>query len=85
MNARTDEQLADLVCSDETAFRIYLQGYSKGHQDGQAHMVLTNEQAADLAARRFLALDALDIEIRETMRTTREFISVKAARERDSR
>ncbi|MGO4384609.1 hypothetical protein [Specibacter sp. RAF43] len=85
MSARADEQLAELVCRDDDAFRIYTLGYSRGHQDGQAFMVLNNEAAAELAARRFLALDALDVEIRETMRSTREFIDVRAARERVAR
>ncbi|WP_427018610.1 hypothetical protein ACQCSX_08795 [Pseudarthrobacter sp. P1] len=82
---RTDEQLAELVCRDDTASRIYQMGYLRGHLDGQAFMTLTNEAAADLAARRFLALDALDIEIRRQMKTTIEFVDVKAARERDAR
>jgi len=85
MRTRTDEQLAELVCRDDDAFSIYQMGYSRGHQDGQAFMVLNNEDAADLAARRFLTLDALDIEIRREMKSTREFIDVKAARERDAR
>lgn len=85
MSGRTDEQLAELVCRDDDAFNIYQMGYSRGHQDGQAFAVLSNEAAAELAARRFLALDALDIEIRREMTSTREFIDVKAARERDAR
>lgn len=83
--SRTDEQLAELVCRDDDAFRIYTLGYSRGHQDGQKYMALTNDQVVELAARRERVLAVLDQEIRETMRTTREFIDVKAARERDAR
>lgn len=83
--SRTDEQLATWVCRDDDAFRAYQMGYSRGHQEGQAFMVLSNEDAADAAARRFLTLDALDIEIRREMKSTREFIDVKLARERDAK
>lgn len=85
MSRYTEEQLTDLICTNDVAFQVYLAGYSRGHQDGQAFMVLSNEDAADAAARRFLTLDALDIEIRREMKSTREFIDVKAARERDAR
>ena len=83
--SRTDEEITELIFTDDTAFRIFLQGYSKGHQDGQAHMVLSNEQVIELAARRERVLTFLDAEIRETMRSNREFIGVRAARERDAR
>lgn len=85
MSGRTDEQLATLVCRDEDAFRIYKMGYSRGHQDGQKFMVLTNDQVVELAARRERVLTFLDAEIRETMKSTREHIDVRAARERDAK
>lgn len=85
MSGRTDEQLATLVCRDDDAFRIYQMGYSRGHQDGQKFMILTNDEIVELSARRARVLEFLDAEIRETMRTTREFIDVKAARERDAK
>lgn len=85
MSARTDEDLATLVCRDDDAFRIYQMGYSRGHQDGQKYMVLTNDQIVELAARRERVLAYLDEEIRKEMKSTREFIDVKAARERDAK
>ncbi|WP_427018593.1 hypothetical protein ACQCSX_08700 [Pseudarthrobacter sp. P1] len=83
--SRTDEQLAELVCRDSDAHAIYQMGYLRGHLDGQAFMTLNNEAAAELAARRFLALDALDIEIRRQMKSTIEFVDVLAARRRSDR
>lgn len=85
MSGRTDEQLAELVCRDDDAFRIYQMGYSRGHQDGQKFMVLTNDQVIELAARRERVLALLDEDIRREMKSTREFIDVKAARERDAK
>lgn len=83
--SRTDEQLATWVCRDDDAFRAYQMGYSRGHQDGQKYMVLTNDQIVELAARRERVLAFLDDEIRREMKSTREFFEVKAARERDAK
>ena len=85
MSGRSDEQLATLVCRDDDAFRIYQMGYSRGHQDGQKYMVLTNDQVIERAARRERVLSFLDEETRRERKSTREFIDVKAARERDAR
>jgi len=75
-----DEQIRDFVSNNELAHQVWLNGYEAGHLAGQERMALTNEQAAELAARRFLALDAYEVEHRRFTKEAVEAVALNAYR-----
>lgn len=75
-----DEQLAEFICTNPLANRIYLMGYEAGHLTGQASMRLSQEQQAELAARRFYALEAYEIDHRRFAKEAIAAVDLVAAR-----
>lgn len=72
----TDDELLDLIRSNDRAWQVWLAGYQSGHLQGQESMRLSNEEAADLAARKFAAAELLEEEIHEGLKTTIGYIDV---------
>lgn len=73
-------EIDELVHSDYQAFEIFLRGYGLGINEGMAAAELSNEQAADNAARRFYAMEQWEIDNRRRSQIDREFIDVAKRR-----
>jgi hypothetical protein len=58
--------------------------YLSGLLEGQRQMEATREQAADDAARRFLSLQLLDVQIRRENKHSQDYIDVLRARRSDA-
>lgn len=75
-----DAEIHELIYQHSKAFQVWLNGYEAGHLAGQESQRLSNEQAAELAARRFLALDAHEVDHRRFAKQTFEGLDMVAAR-----
>lgn len=81
----SDEEIDELVHSNVKAFEVFLRGYALGITEGMATAALSDEQAADLAARKFYALEQWEIDNRRRLQIDREWFAVERARREQRR
>lgn len=80
MNAAYDNEFTDLICTNSTAYRIYLAGYEAGYAGGFKAADESAERIADLAARRFYAMDAHEAHQRAAAKSAADWIDVERYR-----
>lgn len=71
---------AQLIASNPQARAVDWAAYRRGYLDGHADAQLSQEQAADLAARKFYAMEAFEVENRRRTQLDREWFDVARAR-----
>lgn len=80
MSAAYDNAFTDLICTDPTAHRIYLAGYEAGYARGFKAADESAETIAELAARRFYAMDATEAHQRAAAKNAADWVDVHAYR-----
>jgi hypothetical protein len=78
----TDEEIQDLIQKHTRAWDVWLNGYQAGIIQGTNQTMLSNEQAAELAARRLYALQLDEERHRTFSRNAVQAIDTEKNRQR---
>lgn len=76
----TDQRILDLILTDPTAWEIWSAGFCSGHTAGFAAAEFDQVQRAELAARKFYAMEGWEVDNRRRTELDRQWPDVLRAR-----